>query len=91
MPTPTGLPKPGEIWERTIRLPITGKPGKWDTTVTRFVVLERTAGQNWSLRVHARGDRQPKRWWTDVSYGFSKGEFRYIGQAGPETRKRLGL
>jgi hypothetical protein len=42
MPTPTGLPKVGEVWERTFSQP----PA--EPVVTRFVVLERTAGDYWA-------------------------------------------
>jgi len=90
MPTPTGLPKVGEVWEKTSKLPKPGGRG-WDVTVTRFVVLERTSGDSWSMRVHVSGDRVKQRWWSDVAYWFSTGCYKYIGQAGPETKKRLGL
>ena len=91
MPTATGLPKVGEVWERTNKLPVTGKPGEWDVTVTRFLVLARSGGTNWSLTVHVKGDRQARRLWTEVSYWHSKGDLKYIGQAGPETKKKWGL
>lgn len=88
MPTPTGLPRVGEVWERTFRLP--PEPGhKVQIQKIRFVVLERGTGSYWSLRVHtANGDDQL---WTDASYWQRNGQLRYIGLAGPETKKKLGL
>lgn len=84
MPTPTGMPKVGEVWERTIKL-----PPHWVPHTIRVVVLERGKGDYWSLRVYtAAGLRQL---WVDASYWLMKGELKYIGEAGHETKKKLGL
>jgi hypothetical protein len=79
MPTPTGLPKSGEVWQRMLPNDI----------VTKFVVISRGAGQYWGMRVYV--PRQGKMLWVDCSYWFSKGYLKYVGQAGEETRKRLGI
>jgi hypothetical protein len=84
MPTPTGLPKVGEVWESTRKL-----PPDWTPHVTRFVVLERGRGDYWSMRVYIPG--QGKKLWLDPAYQMMMGGLKYIGPAGPETRKRLGL
>jgi hypothetical protein len=84
VPTPTGLPKVGEIWERRFRL-----PPDWEEEVIRFVVLERSAGDYWSLRVYAQG--QGRRFWVDPAYWHSRGELRYIKDAPPELRRAVGL
>lgn len=90
MPTATGLPKIGEIWERTSKL-----PPDWEPVVTRFVVLERSRGDYWSLRVYAHivGSDQPGqvRLWVDPSYWLSKGELSYVKEAGPALKQRLGI
>jgi hypothetical protein len=89
MPTPTGLPKVGEVWERTIKL-----PPDWVPVVTRFVVLERTGGDYWALRVWlpARGRRPGRReLWVDPAYSLQRGELAYVGPAGPKTRAMLHL
>lgn len=83
MPTPSGLPKVGEVWERTIKLPPDGRPFTYG-----FVVLERGRGDYWSLTVHVRGRAEL---WAHASYWLRQGELRYIGAAGPKTKKRLGL
>lgn len=83
MPTPTGLPKVGEIWELAIRI-----PGR-EVVPQRVVVLERSGGEYWSLRVaNAQGRRTL---WVDTSYHLQQGWLKYIAPAGPETRKRFGL
>lgn len=74
MPTPTGLPKPGEVWERTLRL-----PPDWRPETVRFKVLARGTGSYWSLTVDAGKGRQM---WVDASYWLSQGELRYVGQDG---------
>jgi hypothetical protein len=85
MPTPGGLPKRGEIWTRTTRL-----PPDWKPNVITFVVIERGKGFYWSLRVHI--PRIPMtQLWVDASYWLKQGELKYVGPAGPETRKKLGL
>lgn len=88
MPTPTGLPKRGEVWELTV--PALGViPAGWKPTPIRCVVLERGTGSYWPLRVYVpgRGGTQ----WVDSSYWLSKGWLRHIGPAGPDTKARLGL
>lgn len=88
MPTPGGRPKAGEVWEWTFRV-YDSKPTKTRITKIRFVVLERSRGDYWALRVFIPG--QGRKLWVDASYRLSRGELRYIGPAGPETRKELGL
>jgi hypothetical protein len=83
MPTPTGLPKVGEVWERKF-----GYPRSEDVPV-RFVVLRRSAGEYWALWVYIADSG--KSLWPDASYWMSQGELKYIGPAGPETKKRFGL
>lgn len=83
MPTPTGLPKVGEVWERTIKL-----PPEWKPFTYSFVVLERSRGDYWSMRVYANGSEQL---WVDPAYSLARGELRYVGPAGPKTKERLGL
>jgi hypothetical protein len=84
MPTATGLPQVGEVWERTIKL-----PPDWTPHVTRCVVLERGRGDYWSLRVYVPG--QGTLLWVDPAYWLAHGDLAYVGPAGPETKKRLGL
>jgi hypothetical protein len=84
MPTPTGLPRVGEVWERTIKL-----PPDWAPHVTRFVVLERGRGDYWSMRVYVPGKGSSL--WVDPAYDMQMGHLKYIGPAGPETKKKLGL
>lgn len=85
MPTPTGLPKPGEIWERTIKRPPNFRPES-----VQFIVLERRgSGSQWSLRVYLKNHGE--RTWVDAGFLFGSREFQYIGVAGPKTKKRLGL
>jgi hypothetical protein len=86
MPTPTGLPKVGEVWERTFKL-----PPDWKPNVIRFVVLERGRGEYWSLRVYVPKARNVIQSWVDPAYWFQRGELKYIGPAGPDTRRKLGL
>lgn len=88
MPTPGGLPKVGEVWELTRRV-FGLTPTKTRVQVIRFVVLERGRGDYWSLRVYVPGEG--RRLWVDATYYFKRGEFKYIGPAGPETKKKLGL
>ena len=84
MPTPTGLPKVGEVWERTVKL-----PPDWTPHTTRFVVLERGGGNYWSMRVYVPGKGRDR--WVNPAYAMKMGQLKYIGPAGPETKKRLGL
>jgi len=80
MPTPGGLPKRGEVWERTARAP--GQP----TTVTRFVVLARGGGAYWSLTVRVPG--RGRQLWVDASAWFAWGELAYIGPAPPPAVRK---
>lgn len=84
MPTPTGLPKVGEVWE--YQPTVFGKPS---APAQRVVVLERGRGDYWSLRVGRPGEK-PKLW-VDASYFLKTGHLKYIGPAGKETKKKLGL
>jgi hypothetical protein len=52
-------------------------------------VLERGRGDYWSLRVGRPGEK-PKLW-VDASYFLKTGHLKYIGPAGKETKKKLGL
>jgi hypothetical protein len=81
MPTPTGLPKPGEIWTLTVAL-----PPDWTPHVTTFKVLERGRGAYWSMRVSIidhdgeppnEFHRSPKLW-VDCAYQMSRGQLKYI-------------
>jgi len=83
MPTPTGLPKVGEVWELDIHI-----PGR-ENEPQRVVVLERRRGDYWALRVvNAKGKRAL---WVDPAYWLQQGWLKYVGPAGPMTRKKLGL
>lgn len=84
MPTPTGLPRVGEIWDLEIIIP--DRPRK----AQRVVVMERGRGDYWSLRVWdpAKNERLL---WVAPAYWLRVGWLKYVGQAGPKTRKRLGL
>lgn len=81
MPTPTGLPKVGEIWKRTVRL-----PPDWKPHVTVFKVLERGRGDYWSMRVimlSIDGELPPEfhrgpQLWVDCAYWMSKGELEFV-------------
>lgn len=84
MPTPNGLPKVGEVWEYQ---PTTfGKPS---APKQRVVVMARGRGDYWSLRVQRPGEKS--RLWVDASYHFKMGQLKYIGPAGIETKRKLGL
>jgi hypothetical protein len=100
MPTPSGLPKVGEVWELAIKIP--GHP----VTPKRVVVIERSGGDYWSLRVAWFEPADPAgpvadpavvrghwrtRTWVDASYHRQQGWLRYIGPAGPNTKAALGL
>jgi hypothetical protein len=82
MPTPTGLPKAGEVWELSV---VIGRP----PGPQQVVILERSRGDYWSLRVYANG--RGIMLWVDAPYWLKKGWIKYIGEAGPKTRERLGL
>jgi|HubBroStandDraft_3_1064219.scaffolds.fasta_scaffold42665_3 hypothetical protein len=88
MPTPGGLPKAGEVWERTIKL-----PPDWTPSVLRFVVLERTGGEYWALRVWVpgKGPGTGRQLWVDPAYWHQRGELAFIGPAGPKTKAMLHL
>lgn len=84
MPTPTGLPKVGEIWERTTKL-----PPDWRPQTIRFLVLERGRGELWSMKVYI-----PKRGtmlWPEASYFMHVQELSYIGDANPQVRKHFNI
>jgi hypothetical protein len=84
MPTPTGLPKVGEVWELEVKVP--GRESK----PIRVVVLERGRGDYWSLRVY--DPRKNERvLWVDPAYWLQMRWLKYIGPAGPNTKKKLGL
>jgi hypothetical protein len=95
MPTPSGLPKVGEVWERHFRLPARNPDAKvrWEEHRIRFVVLERGTGTYWSLRVYipTAPEHHQTQLWVDASYWKQQGQLHYIGPAGPETRKKLSL
>jgi len=77
MPTPSGLPQRGEVWERRFKL-----PPDWEENVWRFTVRERGLGELWSMRVklHEPGPHQdPNPLWVDCAYWFKQGELHYIG------------
>lgn len=91
MPTPTGLPKVGEVWELITKL-----PPKWEPITVRCVVLERGRGDYWSLRVFIPKERpgNKRQLWVDAAawlHGGSGRQLKYIGPAGPETKRKLGL
>lgn len=71
MPTPTGLPKVGETWKHTQKL-----PPDWKEESTEFVVLERGRGDYWSLRVKYPDGRV--RLLVDASYFLQKGELTLV-------------
>jgi hypothetical protein len=83
VPTPTGLPRVGEVWE--LETVVMGDKGPRQ----RAVVLARSGGSYWALTVYIPG--RGRVLWVDAPYHFGRGELRYIGPAGPETRKKLGL
>jgi len=90
MPTPTGLPKPGEIWKRTFRLPGYGGDKNWYTHEIKFKVLERGRGDYWSLRVEIlevkSGDpgddpgmpRDRRQLWVDPANWFRLGQLTFV-------------
>jgi hypothetical protein len=83
MPTPGGLPKVGEVWELAIKLP--GQP----VEPRKFVVTKRTGGSYWALRVfsYSRG----RELLVDPAFWLQSGWLKYVGEAGPKTREKLGL
>jgi outer membrane lipoprotein-sorting protein len=84
MPTPTGLPKVGEVWQ--LDIPIPGRP----RDPQRVVVVERTPGSYWGLRVYSARTRK-RTLWVDGAYWLSQGWLTYVGPAGPQTKRKLGL
>jgi hypothetical protein len=84
MPTPGGLPRAGEVWEATRKLPPDYKPN-----VTRFVVISRGTGSYWSMRVYT--STGVRRLMLDGAWMLKRGELKFVGPAGPKTRKKLGL
>jgi hypothetical protein len=87
MPTAGGLPKRGEVWE--LRLPKISHADVAPVPV-RFVVMERSRGDYWSLHVWSRylGGRKLL---AGPAYWFRKGWLQYVGPAGPTTRKMAGI
>jgi hypothetical protein len=86
MPTPTGLPKVGEVWELSI--PIPGR----EPASHRVVVIERTGGDYWGLRVaKTKAGHWERTWWSDGAYWLRQGWLTYVGPAGPQTKAALGL
>jgi hypothetical protein len=83
MPTPTGLPKKGEIWRLAIQIP--GHPRQ----PKHVIVLERGSGSYWSMRVADRSGNRTQ--WVDCAYWFKMGWLTYVQDAGPKTRSRFGL
>lgn len=83
MPTPTGRPKVGEVWELNIPIP------DMETVPQRVVVLERSGGDYWSLRVYRTDGTRDL--WVDCAYWVQMGWLKYIGPAGPKTKRKLGL
>lgn len=91
MPTPAGLPRANEIWER--RFQAHGAARDPRREVIRFRVVERGRGDYWSLRVdlilHTLGGEavpieqhvQRRQLWVDASHWFALGELRYIEEA----------
>jgi hypothetical protein len=65
MPTATGLPKPGEIWRLTRKL-----PPDWQPIVLEVEILERSRGDYWSVRVRHL-DTGQSALWVDVSADFA--------------------
>ena len=88
MPTPTGLPKVGEVWR--LAIPIPGR----QPVVHQVVVIGRTPGEYWGLRVASRRTAEgpwERRLWVDASYHLHQGWLTYVGPAGPKTKGELGL
>lgn len=90
MPTPTGLPKVGEVWEKQVN--VLGEVGP----KIRFVVTERSRGDYWAMRVAYIVTRDGRNYWerelwVDCAYGLQQGWYKYIGPSGPKTKKQLGL
>jgi len=75
MPTPGGLPKPGEHWRLRKRLPKSG--GQWETITIDMIVVERGTGSFWPLRVRDIHTGEV-RLWVDASYDFSQGWLTYV-------------
>lgn len=80
MPTATGRPKAGEVWERRVK-----QPPNWNMQTIGFRVIQRGQGNYWSLRVeilyysdgpvHAGQRRQL---WVDAAAWHARGELHYI-------------
>jgi len=82
MPTPTGLPKVGEVWELDIHI-----PGR-ENEPQRVVVLERSRGDYWALRVvNAKGKRAL---WVDPAYWLQQGWLKYVGPGWAHDQKEAG-
>lgn len=86
MPTATGLPKVGEVWE--LHIVVLGKP----EPKRQFVVLERGRGDYWSMKVAIPVESGWARtFWVDCAHWMKQGWLRYVGPAGPKTRREVGL
>lgn len=78
MPTAGGLPKPGETWRRTYKL-----PPDWEPHTITFRVIQRGSGSYWSLRVEPldpppKFEHEKRTLWVDASYWFSRGELEFV-------------
>jgi len=84
MPTPTGLPKTGEVWELQVR--VMGKAGP----TSRFVVLSRTRDSYWAMRTASRrGGEWVSQLRVDCAYHLKMRELRYVGPVGEISRAEL--
>jgi hypothetical protein len=83
MPTPTGLPKVGEVWKLDVTRP--GCPSE----ARNYVILERTPGDLWSVRIGRPGEKYL--WITSASWYLRQGWLTYQGPARPDVLKSLGL
>lgn len=88
MPTPTGLPKVGEVWRHTQTLPKTDGSGEWETISVDVIIIERSGGSYWSARLQYPDGRV--RLVVDVSYWHSKGEFTFVRKLGGAVEARFG-
>ena len=90
MPTPSGLPKTGEVWELQIPPP-PGSKGSIAQAV-RFVVLSRTRDDYWAMQTASRSQgrwRQQLR--VDCAYHLSKRWLRYVGPVGESSLHELRM
>lgn len=94
MPTPAGKPRVGEVWSYQVE--VLGKHGP----KAQFVVLSRSGGDYWSMTVadpippldlDGRPSGFTSRIVVDGAYALKQGWLKYVGPAGPKTKKELGL